>query len=71
MDAYVVRVLTEITIGDERAAATWIVRAGTPKKAAEIVTAQIAKGCEIQATTKAPPGIAERLGLAPGQAHHL
>jgi hypothetical protein len=73
MEAYFVRVLTDIFVGisEKRATSIWVACADSPEEAARIVAARMPPGRKIRGIDKAPEGTAGRLELRPGRARHL
>jgi hypothetical protein len=71
-EAVLVRVTTEIQVGDGRATALWIVATPDRDEAVRAVTERVSSGCIVEATeSEVKPETVKRLGLARGQAWHL
>jgi hypothetical protein len=70
MEAYFVRVLTEVLIGvsEKPSISIWVVCAKSVEEAKRIVAGRISGDQAVQGVNPAPPGTAERFKLAPGRA---
>ena len=67
-----VRVVTEIEIMGQRASSLWIVATGDTGEAVKAVRARVTAGCKVEATDHhVSLETILRIGLAPGQAHHM
>jgi hypothetical protein len=73
MDAYFVRVLTDILVGMDakRAVCVWVACAESAEQAVNIVAKRIANGRKVQGVNPAPKGTAEHFGLSEGSARLL
>ncbi len=66
-----VSVLALVRVGELPVRSIWIALAETPEDAARIVRTKVASGCEVKVSGTAAPELAERFGLAIGQARLL
>jgi hypothetical protein len=71
-DAVLVRVTSEMVVGDSRATALWLVVADDPDHAVRIVKERVPAHCIVEATDHhVTRATVEKLGLARGQAWHI